>query len=172
MPAQATFDSIATLTADGTTQSLIFNNIPQTFTDLFLAVQVRSTTGAVSDSWQVQVNATSNIYSDVWMRGDGSSATSFRNTSTFGCVMGNCPANNATANIYNAAVVHLYNYTSTNMFKTMVSKSGSDRNGAGTVEQVGGVARTTNAVTRVDVFTSSANMTSGSTVTLFGVIRA
>jgi hypothetical protein len=172
MPASSTFTPIATQTSNGSAQALIFTSIPQTYTDLFIAVALRSTNGSASDSWQVQVNATSSIYSDLFTRGDGASVSTGRNTSTFGCVMGNCPANSATANMFNAAHVYINNYTSTAMFKSVSSVSGTDRNGSGTVEFVVGNIRTASAVTRVDVFTTSANMATGSTVTLYGVTRA
>lgn len=172
MPASSTFTPIATQTASGSTQSLQFDSIPQIYTDLFIAVALRSTTGGASDSWQIQVNATANIYSDLWTRGDGSAVTTYRNTSAFGCVMGNCPAAGATANMFNAGVAYMNNYTSTAMYKSVSSKNGTDRNGSGTVEFVVGNIRTTSAITRVDVFTSSANMAAGSTVTLYGVTRA
>ena len=155
--------------ADGSFQSAIFNNIPQTYQDLMIVARLRSTTSGSLDSWQVQANATASVYSHTPLKGDGSSATSVRGSSVYGIAVGTEPAAGATSGIYNAGIAHILNYTNSSNFKTVLGRSSSDLNGSGEVYLTAGLIRITNALTQIQVFTSSANMASGSTVELFGV---
>lgn len=173
MPALTTFDSIATVTASGSTSFMTFTSISQSYTDLFLVISARSSTGANNDGFGIQVNASGSIYSDLYLRGDGASTFTGRNTNSNGVLLGSVPAASATSNIFGASVVHIPNYTSTSMWKSVLAKTGFDRNGAGLVEWTTGVARTTSAITRLDVFMSSgANVAANSTATLYGITRA
>jgi hypothetical protein len=161
---------IGTVVADGSFQSAIFNNIPQIYQNLMLVCSLRSTSGTAQDSFQVQVNNATDIYGSTWLRGDGSTGTSTRNTSGFyGAPIGNCPSGGGTSGVFGSSTINVMNYTSTSTFKSIICRSASDLNGSGDTVLSTATLRTTSALTVLHIFTSSANMASGSTVTLYGI---
>jgi hypothetical protein len=169
----ATYEPLATFTTDGTTQSIIFSSIPQTYTDLVISVSLRSSTGAVEDTWSIQVNDTLDIYDYGQISSNGSTFVSNRTTGYYGAPAGTCPAASATSGIFNAGTVNFGLYANTVKWKTFVSKSAANaNNNAGKVQVTAGTMRTTSALTKINVFTASANMAAGSTATLYGIKAA
>lgn len=161
---------IGSFTANGTQQSAIFTNIPQIYQHLYIVTNLRSQNGSAQDSYQIQVNNTVDIYGDTWMRTDGTSATSHRDVSPYyGTPIGNCPSSTATAGVLNSGTAHVFNYASSTSFKTILSRSANDRNGAGDTSLVAAVIRTTSPITVLHVFTSGSNMFPGSNVSLYGI---
>jgi len=163
---------IASVVADGSFQSAIFTNIPQVYENLMLVCSLRSTSGTAQDSFQVQVNNATDIYSYTWLRGDSSSATSTRNTGFYGVPIGNCPSGGGTAGVFASSTINVMNYKNTSTFKSILCRSASDLNGSGDTVLSASTLRTTSAITILHVFTSSANMASGSTVNLYGIRTA
>lgn len=172
MAASATYEPLATFTNNGSTQAITFNSIPQGYTDLVFVCSIRSSVGAQNDSSLLQANNTQSIYSDTALSTDGATVTSTRGSNQYGTFIGNVIGNSAGSGIFATQEIYILNYTNTGMFKTVVSKAASDRNGAGNASIQVGLIRTTSAITRVDIFPSSANMISGSTVTMYGIKAA
>jgi hypothetical protein len=160
---------IRRITADGSFQSAIFTNIPQTYQNLMIVCSLRSTSGAALDSFQIQVNNATDIYSYTWLRGNVSTASSTRGTGFYGVPVGNCTSTTATSNIFASSVINVMGYTSNSTFKSVLSRTSNDAGTTGDTVLSASLLRTTSPITILHVFTSSANMASGSTVTLYGV---
>jgi hypothetical protein len=164
----ATYEPIATYTLSSA-GTISFTSIPATYTDLrIVMVGIKGSTN--SAPW-VQFNSdTGTNYSATRIQGDGTSATSGRETNTQGIPL-----------IYFDAlidanpklgVLDIFSYAgSTN--KTALNVESSDRNGSGRTVSTVGLWRNTAAITRIDINDNSArNFGVGTTATLYGIKNA
>ena len=178
----ATYEPIATYTADGSSNPITFTSIPATYTDLRFVISCRAnqgTGGGGYSNFTYRYNSSSSsLYSFTEIVGDGTSATSFANTSLTYAVIGSgysiigksdSPLNLVTLDVFNYA-------GSTN--KTALATSSADRNGTGSTVRNVSLWRSTSAITSVsfdvDAFggVSGRAFASGSTFTLYGIKNA
>ena len=157
--------------ASDSSGSVALTNIPATYQDLMLVIYGRDTSANTSITGGIYLNtiSTSN-WSSTQMRGDGSSATSGRTTTSSPTYGGGfvVPAASATANIFGSVVIHILNYASTTVNKTVLARSAADLNGSGLVELRASLWASTAAVNRIDI-ASSANWRAGTYFGLYGV---
>lgn len=149
-----------------------FTNIPQTYQDLRIVIYSNTqTAGALADNMVMWLNndfATTK-YSTTWLRGDGSSASSSRLTSSAGSVgqVGTRPA--FATNLYGVIAVDILNYANTSTFKTFLSRAASDSNGSGRTELFAGLFQSTAGISQID-FGGTGNFPGpGTTATLYGI---
>lgn len=151
----STYTSIATQTLGSSASSVTFSNIPQNYSDLIL---VFSGVGGNNISLRFNDDTTAS-YSVTRIQGDGSTAGSSRYnniTSMYGPY-------SATQN---TTIWQIQNYTNASLYKTALAKGG----GAGTqVELYTGLWQKRTPITSITVITPSANMSSGSTISIYGV---
>lgn len=159
----------------GGTSTITFNNIPQTFTDLQLVINGRSTASAWNDSVQLRLNgdtANNSSWRGIYAFGTGGAgpnATS--NISTIS--LGNISAASSTSNTFGSINMYLPNYISSN-FKQVIIESASEGNSASAVEMDinCGLYRSTSAISSLTLFLgSSGNFVQNSTFTLYGILR-
>jgi hypothetical protein len=147
---------LANITLSSTATSVTFSSINQSYKDLVLVSTFNLTAGFFSFRFN---GSTANIYSWVFMNGNGSSpsSSSFANQS----YMFDAP--NPTAE--GMFISNLMDYSSTNQ-KTVLL-----RRDVASIGTFAGVAswRSASAVTSFQVFCSSGNFTVGSTFALYGV---
>jgi len=163
----ATYDSIASTTLGSNQASISLTSIPGTYTDLVLVGSIGCTSG--SNALSLRVNSDTNTnYSWTRISGNGSAAASARASSTdyiSGFEIG-------TSTNPNAFIVHLNNYSNTTTNKTLLLRS----NYAGSqVSAIVGLWRSTSAITSITIQSSaspSESITSGSTLTLYGIKAA
>ena len=94
-----TYSTIATTTLGTAVSSYTFNSIPSTYTDLVLVFQGNES--GTADGILVQLNGdTANNYSTTLIIGDGTTATSDRNTSTSSLNLGIVNAASNATNIF------------------------------------------------------------------------
>jgi len=147
-----------------------FANIPSGYQDLMVVINARGSRSLTSDNCLIRFNNDgSGINSWTFLQGDGSSATSTRNSSgnSF-IVVGDVPASSATSGIFGSIICHILNYANTSTYKTILSRAACDLNGSGYSEETIGLYRSTSAINRIDV-TQYVGYTSGSTATLYGI---
>jgi hypothetical protein len=158
-----------TLTSSG---DVTFTNIPQTYQDLFVVVSARSTQSATTSQYFGAFNSNyggNTNYSSTTLSGDGSSATSFRQTNQQGIwADGVVPGANSTSGIYGSMTMYILNYTNSSTFKTYLMRCAADINGTGYTSLVVGTWRQTSAISTV-YLTPSVSATAGSTFTLYGI---
>lgn len=171
-----TYEPIATQTIGTAVATVTFSSIPQTYTDL---VFVGSTYYSASVTMVVRFNNDSATnYSYTVLGGSnaapGSGAYSGRNSNISSVnLVGYYATTNSNANIFAPTVANFMNYSNTTTYKSLLSRSFAFDNGTGTdVELFAGLWRSTAAITRVDLLTSSGNFAVGSTFTLYGVKSA
>lgn len=166
-----TYEPIATSTLSSPTGSVTFSSIPNTYTDLVLVANV--VMGTLGSQYVLQFNSdTGTNYSNITLYGNGSSASSYVQTSiarielSLGSASSNAPA---------LIRADIFNYKGTSITKSVFYSTSRDANGAGQVERGIGLWRGSNAITSV-IFSAAGGGTptlgSGTVVTLFGIKAA
>ncbi len=155
------YDSIASVTLSSA-NSVTFSSIPQDYKHL----QIRGISNA--GSWiQLVINSTTSAnYSRHELRGSGSSASADGN--------GNGDlifALGGGSTYPTAFIMDVFDYTSTNKYKTTRALYGSDQNGSGYVGLTSGAyLANLNAVTSLTFYSYAlSNLASGTTIALYGV---
>ena len=158
MPAGKTYTPIArtTLSSAG---SVTFSNVPQTFTDLIIVVNVIATQTPIIGAIRFNGDGGNN-YSSTRLVGDGSSASSTRYSNDD--VLRTSIAYTDMTNIIN-----IFNYTNTTTYKTAMSRSSAAGHSATAWV---GLWRNTAAITSVTV--TNLNYPAGTTFTLYGILAA
>ena len=165
-----TYDRIATTTLGSANNSITFSSIPSTYTDL--RVIITPLANATVYYMAIQLNGdTGSNYSFTSLYGNGSSATSNRQTSQ--TEIGVIWFNGATTTIPAFATIDLFSYASSTN-KTVLATNSADNNGSGTVEIHVGLWRNTAAINSIKLFDTSAGrqMAAGTTATLYGILKA
>ena len=166
MAAGSTYTPIATTTLGSDTASYTFSSISGSYTDLILVSSV-SSTHSITTSLVLQFNGdTATNYSNTRLLGDGSSATSDRDSNVVSpriALIGNSSSE------FNPVITHLNNYSNATTYKTIVSRGNY---ASGFVTAYSGLWRSTSAITSVKVFTLAGSLRTGSTFTLYGIAAA
>ena len=166
MAAGATYTPIATTTLGSAQASVTFSSIPSTYTDLILILKTGEDTTSDGNTF-VQFNSdTSTNYSMTQLFGDGSSASSARNTSQV--KTGIYTNYGAGANTYGTGIAHIMNYANTTTYKTMISRGNNE---TGTIARIH-LWRSTSAINSIYMFLNSGNFKAGSMFTLYGILAA
>jgi hypothetical protein len=162
-----TYEAIATTTLAVNTLTITFNSIPQTYTDLVCVCVGYGAGGGGSIVVKVNNNS-STIYNTSYVYTDGSSIVSAKTGDlTTGCFMGRLMTSTTDMG---GGYFHIMNYTSTSTFKTMI---GQNTASAPITWFSIGNARTTTAVTRLDLTVeSSLPFASGFQATIYGIKSA
>lgn len=164
----ATYSAIATTTLGSAAASVSFTSISGSYTDLVLVISARMSGGGGASAIQAQFNSdTGSNYSFTLLNGDGSSATSARNSNQTQAAIGLATD---TAGEFSTNIVQISNYSNTTTYKTLLARAGiaSDR-----VRAIVSLWRSTSAITSITVINNGAvNFVSGSTFTLYGIKSA
>jgi hypothetical protein len=164
----ATYEPIATTTLGSAATTITFSSIPSTYTDLRLVFV--GTNDSTNILLGIRFNNDSGLnYSITPLSGSGTSASSTRRTSRSSIeplFEGDMSSTNPIM-----ATMDLFSYTgSTN--KTCLTSGSTDYNGSGYVTRTVGLWRNTSAVNRIDIYVASGNLDTGSTATLYGILKA
>jgi hypothetical protein len=167
------YESIATTTLGSSASNITFSSIPSTYTHLQLRGIVRSDRSAVAlDSLNIQLNGiTSGSYTDHWLQGDGSSASSGAegaNVTTM--TFYRTPGAGAGSNMFGAFVIDILDYANTNKNKTLRGLIGTDLNGSGIVSLGSGLYNSTSAVSSIKLYPgASSNWVANTQIALYGI---
>ena len=167
MAAGGTYVSIASQTLGSNTVSVTFSSIAGTYTDLMLIVSNLTTTVA-GMSIYMEFNADSSaVYSETWLNGDGTSATSVRRTADTKGFLGGYITGTSTTNPA-MAIGQIMNYANTTTFKTALARYSLASAETNTLVNLW---RSTAAINAIRVFTGG-TMATGSTFSLYGITAA
>lgn len=118
--AAGAMELISTTVLDGTTASVTFNSLPQTYKHLQIRYTVRSSYSAALTYLLLSANG-SYIQRTHYLNGNGASVSS----STYAdAIFGNIPGSTATANTFAAGVIDILDYTSANKKTTFRNLTG------------------------------------------------
>jgi hypothetical protein len=145
------------VTLAGTASSVTFSSIPATYRDLILVTAIPATTDF---NITIRLNSDSgNNYNDVHALGNGSTASSFTNTSESSFFVGGTDSAALTPSIF-----QFLDYSATDKHKTLLARVAR----SGIVEMAAGRWANTDAVSSI-AFTGG-TYPIGSTFSLYGVI--
>lgn len=152
---------IAETTLSTAASTITFSSIPNTYTDLRLVVVGTSTT---SGGLGIRFNSSGTGYSVTRLRGNGTAASSDRETSTTSLNVGNIASTQPS--LYN---FDIFSYAgSTN--KTALCQTSNDLNGSGWVYSTVGLWSNTAAITSISVLEILGyQLAIGTTATLYGI---
>ena len=153
----ATYEKIATTTLGSGSADVSFTSISGSYTDLIIIANGKTSS---ESTLGLQFNSdTATNYSSTYMRGNGSTATSGRFTSSSQMYAFNW--NNSDS----ASIWQIQNYSNATTYKTALNRLG----GAGLyVAACVGLWRSTSAITSITV-KSNDTFSTGSTFTLYGI---
>jgi len=164
----ATYEPIATTTLSATASSITFSSIPNTYTDLRLVVVYKS--GNMTGTRMRFNSDTGTNYSVTVLNGSGSALGSFRTTNgdlldlTVGFSTGT-----TLAPVFFAVDIFSY-LAATN--KTVLCEMSGDGDGQGNVTRSAGLYRSTSAINSLTILANNADYSIGTTVTLYGILKA
>lgn len=161
-----TYESIATTTLGSAASTITFSSIPSTYTDLRLVISAIGTSGIAI---RVHLNTTSltGLYSYTSLVGDGTNATSGKNTNRDYLEVATSVLSTTIPHFY---LLDLFNYAG-NTYKTILSSASEDENGTGYTRQQVSLWRDTSTISSIIVTTSTSTFATGTTATLYGIKR-
>lgn len=159
-----TYEPIATINGTGSSGVITFSSITGTYTDLILVAVSANTSAATNMTIQINGDTGSN-YSRTLINGNGTSATSNRNSNETRIFFGDV----GNPSIPSVNTIHFMNYSNTTTFKTVFGRYGEADIQTGAVV---GLYRSTSAITSITLNSQSNNFTTASTFTLYGIKAA
>lgn len=161
----STYEPISTTTISGTsTNSITFNPVPQTYTDLVLVIQGTSTASNTDFAFRFNGDTGAN-YSRLYLYATGSAVVSGLNANSTSMGLPNLDTNQT------VSVSHIFNYTNANIYKTGVGRT-SNASSYG-VSAIVGTWRSNAAITSFTVLTPGAQFFgNGTTLSLYGIKAA
>jgi hypothetical protein len=153
---------IATNTLSASASTITFSNIPQGYTDLVLIIIGTHTGSGVAGLRVSSINSDGGTnYSDTLLQGNGSAASSARDTSDTSMNIGLISSTQANS------IFHFMNYSNATTYKTILARG----NDSSALVRAGvGLWRNTSAITSFSL--SGVTFASGTIATLYGVKAA
>jgi hypothetical protein len=164
-----TYEPIATYTLPSAQSDYTFTSISSAYTDLVLVTQIIMNGSQANVFLQMGNGSidTGSNYSETYMSGSGSSATSGRDSSSTRIFFTNTSYPQTTTR--NMSVMHFQNYANTTTNKTVLIRSS---NAAVGTDAVVGLWRSTSAINTIKIYPSNNSFDTGSTFTLYGIKAA
>jgi hypothetical protein len=167
-----TFIKIATVTVgSGGAATIDFSSIPSTYTDLALLVSARGTVSQASNGhfYSIAINNSSANLTQLFVQGNGTSATSGSSSTTTGNYM---PASDYTSSTFSNNLTYLPNYTSS-ANKSFSTDSVSENNATGAFQIMNALLWSqTTTINQITLTPGSGNFSQYSTAYLYGISNA
>jgi hypothetical protein len=167
---------IQTVTADGSSQTMVFTGFLSTYSDLILKVGVRSSRGTYAqDGLTMTFNAVgASGYAYEWMTSNGTSATGDLTASSNIIYCGYIPSNASLSNTFSNGEIHISDYSNTTKNKAIKCNIVAENNATeGYLTYSAGEFLSNAAITTITLRTNSnSTFVAGSTATLYGLTKA
>jgi hypothetical protein len=166
------YESIATASGTGSSNTISFTSIPSTYKHLQLRGIVKSTVaGSSFGSLLLTFNSDStSSYTRHIVYGDGATAYAYGlGASTAWAIGGNDFPSAGYTSIVGGHIVDIFDYTNTNKNTTARALTGCDVNGAGEILLSSTVYIKTNAITSIQLVASSGNYSTLTQYALYGI---
>jgi hypothetical protein len=169
----AAYESIATATANGLSNSITFSSIPSTYQHLQLRILARSLAATGVSDAKINFNGdTGSNYSRHWIYSfDGGAPGALGGSSLTQYGYGYMPGTTSGTDVYAASIIDIHDYASTTKNKTVRTFTGNEKqtDGNAVIILSSGAWFNTNAITSLTVGLTSVNIASGSTFSLYGI---
>jgi hypothetical protein len=170
----ASFESIATVTASGSSATLTFSSIPSTYKHLQIRGIAKSGAGSGQRNLTMEFNASTGS-NHAWHRlfGDGTNAGAEGTASTGSIRLGGASIQATPASTFGVSIIDIIDYASTTKNKTVKYFSGSDTNASPTAAPISlgsGVLLSTTAITSISISDAGfENFAVGTVFSLYGI---
>lgn len=162
----ATYEPIATTTLSSAATNITFSSISSTYTDLHIVLVAKGTVSG--NDIELTFNSSTTGYSRTRLIGNGTTASSSRQTSTTRILVNN---NGISSTQFNLIEIDVFSYAgSTN--KAVLASSSEDENSSGVTGRVVGLWSNTSAITSLKLAVGADNFAAGTTATLYGIKAA
>ena len=152
-------------------QFLNVGSIPSTYTDLAILLSVRTGTTSGAAEMVMRFNNSNSGYSDRFLSGSGSSASSGSNGyGTDEIYIG--PSNSPTADTFANTLIYIPNYASSNNKSVSIDSVGEANQTAAIQIIIAGLWSNSAAITEIDLFPTTASLIlQYSSATLYGITK-
>ena len=170
-PSTNSYESIATTTVgSGGSSTVTFSSIPSGFEHLQIRAIARLSQATTDENALIRFNSdTSSNYNSHYLFGDGNSAAAGGGASSTTMLAFRLTGSSSGANIFGVGVMDILDYDNTNKNKVARTITGHDQNGSGFVFYWSGLWRSTNAITSIDITTTSSSFVEYSQFALYGI---
>jgi hypothetical protein len=165
-----TYEPIATFNGTGSSGTISFTSIPSTYTDLRVVMYVTTTNTTDYEIDMRYNNDSATNYSQTYLQGNGSSATSGRYSSVDKIRVGETAGTDDT--VPSVLLVDIMNYANTTTYKTCLIRYNELQPSGGDLGAKVALWRSTSAINRVDMLNLGGNFTTITTATLYGIKAA
>jgi len=171
MAAGSTYTPIATTTLSSDSNTVGFNTISGSYTDLIVVCNIKSASNGMELYMRLNSDTGTN-YSRTILTGNGTSASSARNSNSTSMRLAYETTGTDSGN-WSTLFIHLMNYSNSTTYKTVLCRAGD---AAKELSENVGLWRSTSAIT--DISISGVNsfnapyLGTGSTFTLYGITAA
>jgi hypothetical protein len=164
-----TYEPITTTTLGSAVNTFTISSIPGTYTDLVLVLSSAASADTSQKSFLLRFNeSSSNVYSRTVLLGDGTTASSSRETN-----LNNLGVGRIQRYTYpSLVIVNIFNYASSSVNKTVLYSTSSDAQDRGLTERGCGLWRDTSAITSITFINDGIPYSVGTTATLYGIKAA
>jgi len=167
------FESIATATGTGSSNTITFSSIPSGFKHLQLRGYTYGSGGGASNARITFNSDSSSNYAIHQLYGDGSSVTATGYSSQAFAHYSVYNSSAGSANGIPVTIVDILDYGSTSKYKTIRVLSGYDNNGSGRIYVYSGLWMSTNAITSFDLKNADGeNWSTDTRYALYGIKEA
>ena len=166
MAAGNTYEAIFTDTLASAQASVTFSSIPSTYTDLVLVCNY-ATSASTGNALLTFNSDTTALYSETAVVGNGTSATSSRDSAQNSIPISWFGTNSTADRV--ELIYNIQNYANTSTFKTTVGRFNLSERGTGAIV---GLYRSTSAINSLTITNGNNNFAIGSTFNLYGVKNA
>lgn len=166
-----TYEPIASTTLSSATSNITFNSIPATYTDLRIIWVYKAVLAGNYPTVRLNADSGTN-YSYVTLyatgvAGGNGSQRSTNNTEAYLISNAEAPTSE-----WQLQTVDIFSYAGSK-FKTLLNTYSGNQNGSGSISRGVNLWRSTSAITSVALkFDAGGNMPSGTTATLYGILKA
>jgi hypothetical protein len=165
----ATYEPIQTYTLGSAQATITFSSIPSTYTDLRL-VMTGTVTASAGSAFAMRFNSdTATNYSYVAFYGNGGSVQGYDNATNINAII--MTANFRTT-IPVLATFDIMSYAASRFKTSLITYSYDDGAAGGLVTREAALWRSTSAINRIDITTTSTTYAAGTTATLYGIKNA
>ncbi len=167
-----TYTLINSTSLSSSAASVTFSAIPATFDDLVLSISSRDSSDSAISEIIMRINGETGyptIYSNTYLQGDGSSASSSRFSNSYTRQILNEPGTGYTASTFNSVEIYIPKYTNSSQNKPMSIYSVTETNATSAYMNVNAMLRSSTAAISSISLSSYNNFVSGSTFWLYGI---
>lgn len=164
-----TYTPIATVTLTSQTDPITFSSIPQTYTDLRVIVVGTGTGRNPQMYFNGNFGGPPYNYSNTYLYGNRNTAGNGTGSNLGFGQIGRTNWNSTTPEFCS---VDIFSYTNTSIYKTFIATGNQDLNSSGEINVLVNLWRSTAAITSISITSNGFLLNAGTTVTLYGILKA